>query len=254
MIKNLLNMWVLALVLGVPLSASAGGTVLFYDPFTVSNRLLTNEYAYWNSYSTTAKRDPYWEMTSGSLFALNDAGWTGTISHCSPNATSSNCTDSAVFRLNTKNFNYGNVNVGFHLLQIGLGSTSYTPPVAWDGVHIFLRYQSEYNLYYASVNRRDGSVVIKKKCKGGSTNGGTYYTLASRSGYPIPFGVWQSVSASAINLSSSAVNLRLYRNGVQLLSVNDYGKVGCPAIVHAGATGIRGDNDNFLFDNFTVVG
>ncbi|MBK9102893.1 MAG: hypothetical protein IPM90_15765 [Austwickia sp.] len=35
-------------------------------------------------------------------------------------------------------------------------STAPTPQVAWDGVHLFLRHQSEYSLYYASVARRDG--------------------------------------------------------------------------------------------------
>jgi hypothetical protein len=41
-----------------------------------------------------------------------------------------------------------------------------------------LRYRSEQSLYYPSVNRRDGQVVVKKKCAGGPFNGGTYDTLA----------------------------------------------------------------------------
>ena len=50
-------------------------------------------------------------MTSGSLFTKDGRGWTGKIDDCEPNATSSNCTNSAIFRLNTKNFGYGNVKV-----------------------------------------------------------------------------------------------------------------------------------------------
>ena len=101
------------------------------------------------------------------------------------------------------------------------------------------------------MNRRDGHVVIKKKCPGGSTNGGTYYTLADKSGYAIPYGTWQNVAASAQN-ASGGVNLKLYRADTQLLSVTDTGK-GCAAITSSGATGVRGDNDNFLFDDFMVT-
>jgi hypothetical protein len=93
--------------------------------------------------------------------------------------------------------------------------------------------------------------VIKKKCQGGSSNGGTYYTLADRSGYGIPYGRWQNVAASVQNVSGG-VNLKLHREGVQLLSVTDKG-TGCAAITSNGATGVRGDNDNFQFDDFTVV-
>lgn len=37
------------------------------------------------------------------------------------------------------------------------------------------------HLFYASVNRCDQTVAIKKKMPGGSSNGGTYFTLASGS-------------------------------------------------------------------------
>jgi hypothetical protein len=232
-----------------PLSANAA--TLLQDTFSSPNGLITNEYAHWNPGSSSAKKSTYWDMTSGSLFAKDGRGWTGKIDDCEPNATSSNCTNSAIFRLNTKNFSYGNVKVSFKLYQNGLTSTRSTPAVDWDGVHIFLRYKSEQSLYYASVNRRDGHVVIKKKCSGGSSNGGTYYTLAERSGYAIPYGTWQNVAASAQNVSGG-VTLKLYRAGTQLLSVTDTGK-GCAAITSNGATGVRGDNDQFLFDDFTVV-
>jgi hypothetical protein len=126
--------------------------------------------------------------------------------------------------------------------------------VDWDGVHIFLRYRSEFNLYYASANRRDGHVVIKKKCVGGSDNGGTYYELGSGevAGHPIPFGIWQKVGASVRNRADGSVALTLQVGGVTLLTVVDRG-VGCPPIRAPGATGIRGDNDDFLFRDFRVV-
>jgi hypothetical protein len=118
-----------------PLSANAS-TLLNYT-FSSPNGLITNEYAHWNPSSSSAKRSTYWDMTSGSLFAKDGRGWTGRPDDCSgssPNALSSNCTNSAIFRLNTKNFGYGNVKVSFKLYQNGLTSTRKTPAVAWDGV------------------------------------------------------------------------------------------------------------------------
>jgi hypothetical protein len=224
---------------------------LLTDAFSLSNGVITNEFAYWNPNDTAGHRSPTWEMTSGSLFAKDGSAWTGAPDDTSPNVDSSNGTNSAIFRLTTKSHGFGDVKVALKLYQNGLASTSLTPAVDWDGVHIFLRYQSEESLYYASVNRRDGHVVIKKKCVGGSSNGGTYYTLADKSGYAIPFGAWQNVAASAQNVSGG-VNLKLYREGVQLLSVTDTG-TGCAAITSNGATGVRGDNDLFMFDDFTVT-
>jgi len=65
-------------------------------------------------------------------------------------------------------------------------------------VHIFMRYQSPDLLYVLSVDRRDGVIVIKKKVPGGTTAGGTYYTLASVQGRAVT-GRWQQVRASAVN-------------------------------------------------------
>jgi hypothetical protein len=250
----------IALVGAMPLASAA--TVLLNYTFGVSyapNGLITNEYAYWNPSASDAWKSSYWQMDSGSLFRKTDTnvGYTGKIDDCSgysngPNATSSNCTDSAVFRLNTINRTYNNVRVDMRLYQLGLASTPSTPAVDWDGVHIFLRYQSEYNLYYASVNRRDGHVVIKKKCAGGSSNGGTYYTLAEKSGYAIPYNTWQNVGATVQTVAPGKVTINLLRNGAQVLTATDSG-TGCSAITNAGATGVRGDNDRFYFDDFVVT-
>ena len=235
-------------------SMQAAGAVLFNDPFGYSAGLITNEYAYWNAGDPSSRANSNWDMTSGSLFEQNGAAWSGVPDDTEPDAASSNGTDSAVFRLNTKRFDFGDVQVNFRLFQNGLSSTASTPAVAWDGIHIFLRYQSEYNLYYASVNRRDGAVVIKKKCPGGPSNGGTYYELGPGEvgGHPIPFGSWQNVGAQVQNNADGSVTIRLLREGQEVIQATDTG-VGCAVIRSAGATGIRGDNDNFLFDDFTVT-
>jgi hypothetical protein len=93
---------------------------------------------------------------------------------------------------------FGDVRVGFDLRNLRLTSSDRTPPEDWDGVHVWLHYQSELELYYASFDRRDGRIVVKKKCAGGSTNGGTYYELRPGEvpGYPIRFGRWKHVSAA----------------------------------------------------------
>lgn len=100
-----------------PLSANA--STLFSDTFSSPNGLIPNEYAHWNPSSSTAKKTAYWDMTSGSLFAKDGRGWTGKIDDCERNATSSNCTNSAIFRPNTKNLGYGNVKVSFKPYQTG---------------------------------------------------------------------------------------------------------------------------------------
>lgn len=238
-----------------PAPPPAGSNVQFSDTFDYPNGLITNEYSYWNPGHADAHLSRLWEMTSGSLFEKDGTAWTGTPDGCSSSsAASTPCTASDVFRLNTTEHDFGNVTVSLDLLNTALTSSSRTPTVDWDGVHVWLRYQSEYNLYYASFNRRDGHIVIKKKCPGGSENDGTYYELGQGevSGYPIPFGSWQHLAASVQNTSGGDVTITMYRNGTKLLSATDTG-VGCATITAPGSVGVRGDNDNFQFDNFTVT-
>jgi hypothetical protein len=227
-----------------PPTPSTGAT-LFQEPFNYSNGLVTNEFSYWNSNSSEATPSSVWQMTSGSLFAQNGTGWTGVPDGCSTSsAYSVPCTASDVFRLNSTEHDFGNVTVSMDLLNNYLTSSSRTPAENWDGVHIWLHYQSEYNLYYASFNRRDGHIVIKKKCLGGSENGGTYYELGQGevSGYPIPFGVWQHVEATIQDNSNGSVTITMYRGGTQLLSATDTG-VGCAPITAPGSVGVRADTE-----------
>lgn len=231
------------------------GTTVFAPTFAQATPavLVTNEYAYWNPTHSDAVISSEWEMTSGSLFANNGYGYTGPIDAGRPNALSSPYTDSAIFRLNTRNYNFGDATVAFDLDVAGLTSTTRTPAVDWDGVHIWLRYQSQYSLYYASVGRRDGHIVIKKKCPGGPSNDGTYYTLGKEiSGYPIKFGGWMNVSANVHNNPDGSVSITAYRGTQAVVTGTDTG-VGCAPITSPGAVGIRGDNAKFNFRNFTVT-
>jgi hypothetical protein len=249
-------------VLSGPAGYAAGararaGTLLFSDRFSRpngANGLITNEYAERNPADALAVRSQNWQVTSGSFFVKRGVGWTGAPDGCKPDRYSQSCNDSAVFRLHTRRVTFGDVAVSLRLLNHSLTSTARTPARAIDGVHLWLHYQSETELYAVSVNRRDASIVIKKKCPGGPSNGGTYYDLAKPlSNQPIPFGVWQKLTASIRANADGSVTISLSRNGAPLTSVTDHG-VGCSPIAAAGAVGVRGDNDNFSIDNFTVTG
>ncbi len=168
-----------------------------------------------------------------------------------PDAASAEGTGSAVFRLVTHRRDFGDVAVSFSLRNEGVVSTASTPPVAWDGVHVFLRYQSPDRLYSASANRRDGTVVIKKKCPGGASNGGTYFSLSTSGIHAVPYGEWQHVVATVRNLTPAGVELRLEIGGRVVAAAVDDG-FGCAPIRSAGAVGIRGDNANFRLDDFAV--
>jgi hypothetical protein len=102
-----------------------------------------------------------------------------------------------------------------------------------------------------SANRRDGTVVIKKKCPGGPSNGGSYYSLSTSSLYAVPYGEWQHVVATVRNLTPVSVELRLEIGGRIVAAAVDDG-LGCAPIRSAGAVGIRGDNANFRLDDFAV--
>lgn len=220
-------------------------------PFAGTGPLVTNEYAYWNLHDPARVESPVWEVTSGSLFRQDGHGWTGVPDAENPDAASGNGSGSAVFRLTSKRADFLNVAVSFDLQNEGLVSTDRTPPAAWDGVHLFLRYQDETSLYYATVNRRDSTVAIKKKVPGGPSNGGTYHDLGEHAGYDVPYGAWQHVRATIEDEPSGAVAIRLYADGRLLTEAVDDGVGGDP-IRTAGRIGVRGDNCQFLLRNFVV--
>jgi hypothetical protein len=226
---------------------------LLAEAFSRPDGLITNEHASWAPSDPAAVVSGTWRVTSGSLFANGNTAWTGIPDDRRPDADSGHGTGSAVFRLVTRRTDLGDVQVSLRLRNLDLTSTPSTPPAAWDGVHLFLRYQSPYQLYYASVNRRDATMLVKKKCPGGSENGGTYYLLGTPvGGQPIPFGAWQRLAASIRTNPDGTVSIDIRRDGVPLIQVRDRG-LGCAPIRQPGAVGLRGDNDQFRFDDFTVT-
>ncbi|MFI5931843.1 hypothetical protein [Actinoplanes sp. NPDC051494] len=232
--------------------APQAGQVLFRANFPSLNGLFTNDYAYWTPSDPRSLLSPVWDMTSGSLFSLNGNGYTGVPDDRTADARSRASTHSAIFRLTTHDYSFKNVSVQTKVKVRRLSSTRSTPQVDWDGVHLFLHYKSQYQLYYASIARRDGKVVIKKKCPGGRSNNGTYYELTDeRAGYPIAYGSWQSAGATIRDNANGSVSITLTVDGRAAAEATDTG-VGCAPITGAGAVGIRGDNAEFEFTDFKV--
>jgi hypothetical protein len=132
-----------------------------------------------------------------------------------------------------------------------LVETARTPAQDYDGAHIWVRYRSDRELYAVSVDRRDATMIIKKKCPGGDSNGGTYYDLSpSVPDVPIPLGQWQHVAVSVRDLPDGAVHITATRDGASI-EATDSG-IGCPALTGAGGVGIRGDNAEMRFAAIAV--
>lgn len=170
-----------------------------------------------------------WQITSGSL-SFDDG-----VAR----------TDSPVFRMVTADRRFNDVTVTVRLAVDDLHSGP-----DWSGAHVWVRYQSQYELYAVSVDREDGAMIIKKKCAGGSDNGGTYYDLtAYQSDAPVPFGDWQDVTVTATDQTDGSVAITARRDG-HTMSANDDG-VGC-APLHGGGVGVRSDNAVIRLDRFVV--
>jgi hypothetical protein len=224
---------------------------LLADNFGGPNRLITNEFAYFNPGSPAAVRSSTWLVTSGSLFVHDNAGWTGVPDRGATGPRSATSTDSSVFRVVTQRNDFQNVTVSFGLLVQRFGAGLSGRPPGWQGVHVFLRYQSPSLLYVVSVDRVDGVIVIKKKVPGGAVNGGSYYTLATVQGASV-IGRWEQVRVSTVDKGDS-VDITLWLNGKLRLQAIDSGAGDSPPITQPGRVGIRGDYTEFEFNHFTIT-
>jgi hypothetical protein len=82
----------------------------------------------------------------------------------------------------------------------------------------------------------------------GPANGGTYVTLASASA-TIPPDVWTAAVATVTDLPDRRVRLTLELAGRRVLDVTDASPGG---LYEPGGVGIRGDNTEFVFRDFTA--
>ena len=255
MTRRLLRLTTLALVLAVTAASPAAAATLLRDDFARPDGLITNQYAFWHPGEAGVATSPVWMVHSGSFFARGGMGATGRPDDAKPDKCSCNGTGNAVFRLETRRADLGDVDVAFDVINNGLSSTATTPPEAWDGFHVWLRYQSEYSLYYATANRRDNTVIIKKKVPGGpaSSNYGTYHDLGPPAPYTVPYGRRQHVRATTRTNADGSVTIALYIDGTKRIEATDRGAGGTAPLTKPGKVGIRGDNADLLFDDFTVT-
>jgi len=226
-----------------PVQVTPTAFVPLSDNFHGPDELILSEF---NHPDTVAQRDDNWDVTSGSLYRSNDTGWTGRLDKRSKMAT-----DSQVFRMVSVRRDFGDVTMSLRLRVNDMVESNGTPAQDFDGAHIWLRYTGETSLYAISVDRRDGAMVIKKKCVGGTDNGGTYYDLVPlNTDNPIRMGQWESIVATVRNMPDGTVKVTGDRDGTHVEAV-DSGQ-GCAPITGTGGVGIRGDNAELQFTDIEV--
>jgi len=229
----------------------AVGDTLLFDDFAGADGVITNHYAFWHGDDDdSAFRDDIWEMESGCALRRDNALWTGVPTSNIPNRDCSNGSGSEVFRLWTKR-SFQNVSVTLSLRNNGYVSGA-VGERSWDGIKVWLRRQGgtgPVRLYTAEVNRRQGNVIIQKKC------GDADYHIIGQ-GWPegsaASIGTWENVGGSVTNLPDGSVKLTVIRHGRTVLEATDTG-IGCAPITSGGRVGIRGDYTNFNADDFLVV-
>jgi hypothetical protein len=231
-------------------ASAAARPPLLHDAFSGPDGLITNERVI-DDEQSTAPVSPTWIVTSGSLLRRGGWGWTGVPDGTSPDPCSCRSTGSAVFRMVSRRPDLRDVSVRLRVRSLRLLETDRTPARDTDGVHLMLRYRSEAETYYVSIQRRDGHVAIKRKSPGGPTNGGTYVTLADVATGPLALGRVQRVRADVRDVRRG-VALALWIDGRRVLSVLDHGQGGYAPLRAAGRIGVRADNDDALLDDVSV--
>lgn len=212
--------------------------------------LVSNELAYREPDDPDVTRSQDWIVTSGSLFADDGAGTSGSIDGGSPDALSEDDTGSAVLRAVTRR-TFGDVRVDLDLRVEDMTTTKRTPAVDFDGVHLFVRYASGENLYSVDLCRRDGTATIKRKSPNeDSENGGDYVTLAEGR-LSCPTGEWRPMAVIVADVEDG-VAITLLDGDREVLSVVDEGDDSPPPLTGPGRIGLRGDNTKFSFRDLTV--
>jgi hypothetical protein len=245
---------------------------LMSEPFRAngSNNLITNEYAGWHASDSTVVRSPVWRSDGGSLFSVGatDASGaasrvasTGRVDSSFADKYSQTYTHSNKMRFWTKQGGFGNVRIDADIKPSAWGAGA---PTSWAGFKFYLRRQldaTESGFYTIEPYILDGHIYIQKKCLGNTgggnySAGGTYYLLASKSGYSVPLDSWQKIGASAKTNSDGTVTISLYRNGTLALQATDRGirsdGTGCPTL-GAGHLGFRSDYLQYYLDNWKVT-
>jgi hypothetical protein len=247
------------------------GLLMFegFDRANGSNDVITNEYAGWHAWDSTAVHSPVWRSDGGSLFSVDasDAsgqpgrvGSTGRLDSGFADKYSQNYTHSNKMRFWTKANGFDSVRIDLDIKPQGWHSSA---PSSWAGFKFYLRRQADAtkaSFYTVEPYIKDGKVYIQKKCTGNTGGGnytadGTYYLLASKGGYSVPLGSWQEVAATARTNADGSVTLGVWRNGTLIIQATDRGirsdGTGCRPLI-GGHLGFRSDYLQYQLDNLRV--
>ncbi|GGL17150.1 hypothetical protein [Mangrovihabitans endophyticus] len=216
-----------------------------FQPSFGDSGLITNELLERHPDVPGVRRSDDWVLTSGSLFADDGMGYSGRPDDGQPDALSGQANDSAVFRAVSRRRDFADVRVRLRVRIDSLVSTARTPEQDYDGLHLFLRYRSPQELYVVSLQRRDGTVAIKRKIPGGPSNGGSYQELA---GAELPLRhEWLNVEARVRDAEDGSTRFVVRVDGQQVLSATDASP---RRLAGPGGVGLRGDNAEFHFADF----
>jgi hypothetical protein len=236
-----------ALVVGLTVTADVDHErpLLFQDLFDGPDGIITNHYAYFAPPYEDVPRSPAWEVESGCALRDGNRLWSGAVDGVEPNKDCSNGAGADVFRMWTKRADFGDVAVSF-----GLRNEGYAPVgESWDGVKLYLRRQDGDNFYTAEANRREGNVIVQRKCDG-------RYTLldGTRSAVTPAFEhEWDEVGGTVVNLPDDEVRIQVVRQGEVVLEAIDPAGT-CDVLREPGRIGIRGDRTEFYVDGLDVRG
>ena len=178
-----------------------------------------------------------WQADTGWLFQSNGWGYTGRPSdYGSP----------AFFRAYTHFNDIADAEFTWQYRSAAFGDGVY-PTNGGDAVDLWLRYQTQYNLYALQFDRNDGRIYVKRKIpyNPGTSNHGNYYEIpldATSPGYRPGkrYTAWNELGlapllhdsytvytfrATAISVANG-VQFRLWRDGVLVFSAIDDGASG----------------------------
>ena len=206
-----------------PTSPSTGSDPA--DSFAGSDGLITS-YRYYASApfprggtSLASNPSPFWEGDSGSLSRQGGWGYSGRPIDWG---------NKYFYRFNTRDFAIGDATISWKYRSAPFGQDGYAVEGA-DAVDVWLRYQTQYDVYVFQFDRTNDCVQAKRKIPAAGwsgpsnliANNGVYYTLPTDSAQPI-FG------AGAYCIAWNGVR--------DLLPASERNKPNFPALAHDGVT------------------
>jgi hypothetical protein len=243
----------------------SSGQVLVEDHFDGEDGVITGHESYEpgtfpaNGTSAAANPSPIWEGDNGHFYRVGHWGYSGR-----PNEWK----DRYFFRMNTRSFAIGDASFSWRYRSAAFGDDGW-PVEGSDAVDVWLRYQTQYNLYALQFDRTDDTIQAKRKLpaqgwKGPDellANKGVYYTLPTDASQPVVgpgkmHVAWREVEqllpaserqkprfpnlahdaktaydfrVTVKNLPNGNVQLRAYRAGVLVYSATDDGRSGVAA-------------------------